>query len=103
MRHKFRGKLVRTQRQAAGDLVRLAERNEVIAECLYFSLRVETRLEEMKSGGTIEIVLDVVLPIPQQLDRCADLLGYPCRLDHVVVHEAPAEAAAATSHMDGDI
>jgi hypothetical protein len=30
----------------------------------------------VKSGGPVEIVPDVVFPIPQQLDRRTDLLGY---------------------------
>src|SRR6202023_384640 len=103
IRHEFRGKLLRAQRRAVGELVPLAEGYEVVTEGRYFPLGIESGLEEMKSGGTIEVMPDIVLPIPQELHGRADLLGNPCRFDHVVVHEAPAEAAAATSHVDGDV
>ena len=57
----------------------------------------------MEAGRPVEVVLDVVLAVPQQLDRRADLSGYPGRLGHEVVAQAPAEAAADARHVDRDV
>src|ERR1700676_5081958 len=78
MGYEFRRELVGVHVRARRSLAVLAERDEMIAEGLQLSSGVETRLEEMKAGRTIEIVLHVVLPIPQQLDRRTRLFGYPC-------------------------
>ncbi len=52
-------------------------------------------LEVVKARRTVEVVLHVVFARPQQLHRHAGLLRDPRRLDHVVVVEPTAEAAAA--------
>src|ERR1700734_3199832 len=57
----------------------------------------------MKPGGAVEVVLEIVLPVPQELDGCTGLLRNPSRFNHVVVHQSPAKSAAATNHVDGDV
>ena len=57
-----------------------------------------------KPAGTIEVVAHVVFARPQQLHRrAADCLRDPRRFDHVVVRQAPAEAAAAAEHVQRDV
>ena len=56
---------------------------------------VDAALQEVEARGPVEVVPHVVFARPQQLDRRAHLLGDPRRLDHVVVVQPPAEAAAA--------
>src|ERR1700674_5420393 len=103
MRYELRPEVAGAHHSTGRSCAVLTERDEMIAESLQFSAAVKTCLEEVKPGGTVEIVLHVVLPVPQQLDRRARLFRYPCGLDHVVIHQAPAEAAAAASHVDGDV
>ncbi len=50
----------------------------------------------MEAAGTVEVMGKVVLALPLQLDRLA---GF----HHIVVHQPPAEAAAAAGLMDHDI
>src|SRR5258708_1504192 len=78
-------KFLGAARRVVGDLVAFPEGYEGVGECLQLAVRIQPRLEKMKSRGTIEIVPEVVFPAPYQLDRCADLLGYPGGLGHVVV------------------
>jgi hypothetical protein len=80
----------------------LAERDEVIAKRRELACAIKRGLEEVKSRGPIKIMVHVVLPVPEQLDRCADLPRDPRSLDHVVVHEPPAEAAATAHHVNLD-
>ena len=78
-----------------GELLALAEGDEVIAPRDQLAGGVDAALEEVEAGGTVEVVPHVVFARPQQLDRHADLLGDPRRLHHVVVGQPAAEAAAA--------
>ena len=75
----------------------------MIAERLQFPGGIKAGLEEMKTGGAVEIMLHIILPIPQELDGRTGLLRNPGRLNHVVVHQSPPESAAATNHVDGDV
>ena len=54
---------------------------------------VQTAFKEVPAGRPIKIVLHVVGAVPEQLDRCAGGPRNPRRLDHVIVHQPPAEAA----------
>ncbi len=81
----------------------LAEGHEVVAPGGQPALGVQPRRQPVEAGRTVEVVLDVVLAGPQQLHRRADRLGDPRRLDHEVVHQPPAEAAAAAGEVDGDV
>ena len=74
---------------------RFAERDEVIAPRDELAGRVDAAREVVEAGAAIRIVLHVVFARPQQLDRHAGhLLRDRRRFDHVVVGQAPAEAAA---------
>ena len=75
----------------------------MIAECDKPARGVEAALEEVEPGRPIEIMLDVVLAVPEQLDRRAGLLGDPGGLGHEIVAQTPAEAAADPRHIDGDV
>ena len=77
--------------------------HEMIAERDQLAVLVETALEEVEARRSIEIVLDVVLPTPEQLYRRADGLRDPGGLNHIVVKQAPAEAASDPRHADRDI
>ena len=50
----------------------------------------------------IIVVADVVGPGPQQLHRNPGPMGDHRRLDHEIVHDPPAETAAAPAHVHGD-
>ena len=57
----------------------------------------------MKAAGPVEIVLDVVGAVPKKLDGHAGDFRNPRRLDHVIVHQPPAETAADPRHVNDDI
>ncbi len=61
--------------------------------------RVDAAFEVVEAGGPIEVVAHVVFTRPQQLHRDADDAGDPRGFDHVVVAQAPAEAAADAHHV----
>ena len=82
----------RTARRA---VALVAERHEVVAPRDELAARVDAALEVVEARRTIEVVLHVVFARPQQLHGNAGLLRDPRRLDHVVVVQPPAEAAAA--------
>ena len=66
--------------------------------------RVESRLEVVVAGRAIEVVGQVVLPRPEQLDRRAvHLARNPRGFGHVVVQDAASEAAAHAHEVHGDV
>ena len=87
---------------AAGELVALAEGDEVVPPADDPAVPVHAALQEMEAGRPVEVVLDVVFPGPEELDRGTGLLRDPGGLDHVVVREPAPESAAGPSHVDRD-
>ena len=59
--------------------------------------------KEVKARGPIEVMTDIVLARPEELHGDADFLRDPRRLDHVVVGEPAAEAAASAREVDRDV
>jgi hypothetical protein len=57
----------------------------------------------MKTAHPIEIVGHVVFAHPGELHRCAHAAGDGGGFHHGVVHEAPAETAAAAHLVDNDL
>ena len=84
------------------ELLALAERHEVVRARRRGGPTASTpRLEGVEPARAVEVVLHVVLARPQQLDRrAAHLARDPRGLDHEVVGQAPAEAAADARHVD---
>src|SRR5579862_4166540 len=74
----------------------------MIREGDQLALRVETRLEVMEPAGTIELMLQVLVAIPQQLHRLALQFGYHRRLDHEIAAQAPSKTATAAGHVHRD-
>ena len=64
---------------------------------------VEAALEKVEAGGPIEVVLDVVLAAPDELDRRARAPRDPGGLGHEIALQAPSEAAADPRHIDRDV
>ncbi len=81
----------------------LAEADEVLLPGDKLAVLIQAALEVMPAGGPVEIMLDVVGTIPKQLHRRAGHFRNPRRLNHVIVHQPPAEAAAHTRHVDRDV
>ena len=77
--------------------------DEVILPRREFAAGVNGTLQLVESGGTIEVVPDIVLAGPQHLDRCAGQLRDHRRFDHIVVVEPTTEAATATHHVNRDV
>ena len=100
---KPRRELVRLHRRRVSDPIAMRKRHEMVAERDQLAVAVEPALEKMKARRPVEIVLDVVLPVPQQLYRGAHGLGDPGRLDHEIVAQASAEPAAAAGHVNRDV
>ncbi len=75
----------------------------MVAERNHLARRLQAALQEMESGGTIEIMLHVVLPRPQQLHRRTRALRDRRRLDHVVIAQPAAEATTAAGHVNSNI
>ena len=85
---------VRRVREALDAALVVAEADEVVAPGDQLAGRVDAGLQEVEAAGTVVVVPHVVFTRPQQLHRHADLLRDRRRLDHVVVGEPAAEAAA---------
>jgi hypothetical protein len=77
--------------------------NEVAAPRGQLTVGVEPAGEPVEAAGPVEVVTHVVFARPLQLDRHADDLRDPGRLDRVVVREAPAEAAAGAQEVRRDL
>ena len=77
------------------ELSAFAETDEVIAPGDEFARRIETALEEMKTGGAIVIVVKIVFASPEKFDGNTDLLGDGASFEHVVVGETTAESASS--------
>ena len=77
--------------------------HEVIFERHDFASGINTTGEIVKSTGTIEVVLHVVLTGPQQFHRHADFFRDPRGFDHVVVAKSTTKAAACAHHVNLDL
>ena len=64
---------------------------------------VDGALQLVIAAGAEEVVGEIVLALPLQLDRRPHLLGDGGRFHHVVIHQPPAKAAAAARLVDDDI
>ena len=98
MRHELRREFVGVHRRRVRDLAVPAEGHEMVAEGDQSARAVEAALEEVEARRPIEIVLHVVLAVPEELHRRADPLRDPGGLGHEVVAQTPAEAAAHPRH-----
>src|ERR1700726_3592251 len=94
------GELARIHPCGIGDLAASSESHEVVAEGDQLARCVEPALEEMKPRRPVEIMLHVVLPVPQQLHWRAGNFRNPGSLGHEIAPQAPAETAAASRHVD---
>src|SRR5467141_180875 len=97
------GKLVAGDAGGGSELFAFAKANEMIAPGDQFAGRIETTLEEVKTGGAIVIVVKVVFAGPEELDRNANLFGDGAGLEHVVVGEAAAESTAGALQVNDDV
>ena len=100
---KGAGKLVAGNARGGSELFAFAETDEVIAPSDEFAGRVETALEEMKSGGAIVVVMKIVFASPEEFYRDADLFRDGASFEHVVVGEAAAESAAGALQVNDDV
>src|SRR6185312_12155336 len=66
------------------NLAALTEGHEMIAEGREPAFGRESRLEVVESAGTIRVVLDILPPVPEQLDRPARQLRDHGRFHHEV-------------------
>ena len=98
-----RRKFVGVHGRGIGELAAPPEGHEMIAQGDKPAVIVETTLEEVEARRPVEIVLHVVLAVPHEFHRRADLLRDPGRFGHEVVAQASAEAAADAGHIDGDV
>ena len=98
VRDEARGELdagdVRGVREALVARRVVAVADEVVVPRHELAGRVDARLQEVEAARPVVVVTHVVFARPQHLHRHADLLGDGGRFAHVVVREAPAEAAA---------
>ena len=85
------------------ELLALAEADEVIAPGDEFAGGVDAALQVVETAGTVVSRVEIVFAGPEQLDGHADDLGDPGDFEHVVVGEAPAEAAAGAHQVNGDV
>ena len=74
VRHELRRELVGIHPRCIGKFAVSAECHEVIAERDDLAIPVEPGLEEMEACRPVEVMLHVILAVPQQLHRRADLL-----------------------------
>ena len=65
--------------------------------------RVDSSLQEVKSGRAIVIVVKIVFAGPEKFDGHTGNLGDPGSLQHVVIGQAPSESAARAHKMHGDV
>ena len=78
--------------------------DDVIAPRDQFPVRVHGAREVVIPRAAIRVVLDVVFARPEQLHRHAGhLFRDRRRLDHVVVGQATAKAAAGARHVNRDV
>jgi hypothetical protein len=103
MRHQPGWEFIGVHCRRVGELAALAEGDEMIAQRHQLAGAVEPGFEEVKAGRAVEVVLDIVLPGPDKLDRAADLFRNPGRFDHKVIAQPPAEAAAHPRHIHGNV
>ena len=75
----------------------------MIAEGDQSAHAVESALEKVEAAGSIEVVPDVVLAAPDELDRRPRALRDPGGLGHEVAAQAPSESAAHPRHVDRDV
>ena len=80
-----------------------AERHEMIAECDKSARAVEAAFEKVEASGSIEVVLDVVLTVPEELDRRAHALRDPGGFGHEIAAQTSSEAAADPCNVDRDV
>src|SRR6266481_4269120 len=59
-----------------------------------FPLRVQASLQDVASGGAVEIVADVILARPDDLHGSADIAGNEGGFNGVILNEAAAETTA---------
>src|SRR6202007_110631 len=96
---KFIGRNTGGRREALA----LAKRNEMIPPGDPVARCIDSGLQVVVSGRTIEVMTHVVFACPKQLDRSADDFGNVRALNHVVVGEASPEASAHAREVDGDV
>src|SRR6266852_7233035 len=99
----------RSRKLVAGNICRrskrlaLAKRDKMIFPSHHFSGSIHSAFQEMKSCGTIMIVMKIVLARPQELDWNARLLRDRRRLQHVIVRQPPPESSARPFQMHDDV
>ncbi len=103
VREKCAGKLIAGDAGGGSELLAFAETDEMIAPGDEFAGGVQTALEEMKAGGAIVIVVEIVLAGPEKFYGDADLLGDGAGFQHVVVSEAATEPAAGALQVNDDV
>ena len=94
-RHERRGRVGSAARIAPGIRVgpgrrcwrapALAEGHEVVRHATSLPAGSRPALEEMEARRPVEIVLQIIVAVPEQLHRAAGVLRDPGGLDHVVV------------------
>jgi hypothetical protein len=72
----------------------------MIAKCDKSARAVEAALEKVEASGPIEVVLDVVLAVPDELDRRAHAPRDPGGFGHEIAAQTSAEAAAHSRDVD---
>src|SRR5215469_4363761 len=97
------GKFVRGNVGGGSELFAFAETDEVILPPDEFPGRIEPALKKMEAGGTVVIVMEVVLAGPEKLHGNANLLGDGRGFEHVIVCETATEAAAGALHVHDDV
>ena len=75
-----------------------------MSPCDHLAVLVEPRLKALERDCVIEVVVDVVLASPHDLDRrAAHRLRAQGRLDREVRLRLAAETAAQKGHVDRDV
>lgn len=97
------GKFITGDIGGGGELLALAEADEMIPPGNESAGRIESAFEEMKSGGAIVIVVKIVFAGPEEFYGDADLFGDGTGFEHVVVGEAAAESATGALHVNDDV
>src|SRR6185369_10546244 len=87
----------------AGELLALAEADEVILPGRHFAARIDSRFQVMETGRTIMIVRHVVFASPQEFHGLAHLLGDGGGLKRVVIGQAASKTATDFHQMPGDV
>ena len=95
--------LLRPVPAARRRLAVVREGDEVVAPGHELALRVDAARERVESADAEEVLRHVLLAGPHQLDRALEALRDRAGLADIVIHEAPAEAAAHAGLVDLDL